>query len=134
MTSSATASRRPATTSPPDLRPVLAAATPAPCSDCGAPFILSAEETRPGTGLPAPTRCPACRARRREERNADRLAAFAAGPAGPATPPAAGPENGAKRLHHAVCATCRRDLRLPFHPSPDRPAYCRACLEALRGR
>ena len=109
---------------------------PAPvCEDCGQEFARPGSEgaaRRPG--LPEPTRCPDCRARRREDRNARMLAAYAVGSIGPPAPGALGPEAGSGPLFVAVCVACGRDIRIPFRAHADRPVYCRPCFEARHGR
>jgi CxxC-x17-CxxC domain-containing protein len=81
-----------------------------------------------------PTRCAACRQQFLLDREAERARQFRAGRFGPAPARLPGPERGAARLYPAVCAGCGRAIRLPFDPSPDRPVFCRSCLEARAGR
>lgn len=103
------------------------------CDDCDAPLGSPASGppvARPG--LPAPRRCPACRNRWLTDRNARLAATYAAGAPGPRPSAAAGPD--ARATHAAVCVACRRAIRLPFSPAPDRPVYCRPCLAAAQGR
>jgi CxxC-x17-CxxC domain-containing protein len=106
------------------------------CVDCGAPFDHAPQEiaARRGTGLPVSPRCPACRVARREARNARVLAQLRSGDLRTRVPKAAGPDEGAERLHNADCSACRRPIRLPFKPRLDRPVYCRSCLDERRGR
>lgn len=106
------------------------------CVDCGETFERSARELagRPDPALPLSERCPACRERRRDERNASRLASYATGAIGSRTWPAPGPETGSGRLHNAICAACNRAIRLPFQPHGDRPVFCRACLNLRHGQ
>jgi CxxC-x17-CxxC domain-containing protein len=106
------------------------------CVDCGEPFERTPEEVaaRRGTGMPVSPRCPACRLARREEHNACVLAALRDGDLrGAQTTPPRAPEGGA-RLYPAVCADCRRPIRLPFKPRLDRPIFCRFCRDARDGR
>jgi len=32
-------------------------------------------------------------------------------------------------LHDAVCASCKKDIKVPFQPDPKRPVYCKNCLK-----
>lgn len=103
------------------------------CEDCGAPMASAPTQVPvPRPGLPPPRRCPACRDRWLAARNARLAAAYASGAPSPVRSFAPGPDAGP--LHPAVCAACLRDIRLPFPPDPDRPAYCRPCLAATQGR
>lgn len=102
------------------------------CADCGDPFARSAADRR-DPAMPPPARCPACRDRRRERRNAAHLDAIRRGLDGRPRP-APGPDVGHGPLTAAACTACGLAIRLPFNPDPSRPVYCRSCLAALRGR
>lgn len=106
------------------------------CTDCGEPFQRAPGEldSRRGSGMPASSRCPACRVARREERNARVLESLRTGDLRAAQPAAAGPADAAERLYAATCFACQRAIRLPFKPRLDRPVYCRFCLESRNGR
>jgi CxxC-x17-CxxC domain-containing protein len=106
------------------------------CADCGAVFNHSPEEVaaRKGGGLSLSPRCPACREQRRLERNARRLEGYGGGVTVARPPAAPGPADGADELFPARCSECGRDVRLPFRPSTDRPAYCDSCFKARQGR
>jgi CxxC-x17-CxxC domain-containing protein len=89
--------------------------------------------------MPAPLRCPRCRAERRAERNADLLdnRTMRGG-----EPPRDrrlrqgrdGAGNGGAGRYPAICADCGRSTMVPFVPRGDRPVYCRSCFNARRGR
>jgi CxxC-x17-CxxC domain-containing protein len=106
------------------------------CVDCGEPFEHTAAEiaARRGSGMPVSPRCPACRIARREERNARVLASLRSGDWREPEPRAVGPSEGGERLYAAICADCRRPIRLPFKPRLDRPIYCRFCHDERHGR
>ncbi|BBB92585.1 MAG TPA: zinc-ribbon domain containing protein [Methylomusa anaerophila] len=85
------------------------------CRDCGAEFLFTASEQEfyAEKGFTNdPSRCPACRARRRQERSSD---------------------NGRpqREMFDAICAECGAKTQVPFRPSGDRPVYCRDCFNRL---
>lgn len=80
------------------------------CRDCGASFkfTLGEQEFYRSRGLRnEPTRCPDCRAGRRQSRYGDR--------------------GYSRTMYSAVCASCGADTEVPFEPKQDRPVYCRDC-------
>lgn len=90
------------------------------CRDCGAEFSFTGSEQAffAEKGFTnEPTRCPSCRANRRNSgggRN-DR-------------------SSGARQMYDAVCAGCGRETQVPFQPRGDRPVYCRECFEKQNSR
>ena len=106
------------------------------CRDCGEAFLSTVAEraSRRAGGFGPMVRCPACRVRRRDERNALALAGYAT--ATPATRPSRAPSAGVEpdSGFRAVCAACGRETVLPFRPRDDRPVYCRSCLDRRAGR
>lgn len=114
------------------------------CVDCGESFVFTVAEQLfyAERGLAGPACCPACRARRRSERNSPAMRA-----AEGTTQPADGFGNygGASasvrksgrpgiRMYSAVCSSCGRATEVPFEPRGNRPVYCRDCFNARRGR
>jgi CxxC-x17-CxxC domain-containing protein len=85
------------------------------CRDCGVEFIFTAGEQgfylEKGL-LNEPQRCPACRAARRVAR--------------------AG--GGAREMTTVTCADCGTETTVPFVPRLDRPVYCSACFDRVRGQ
>ncbi|HVZ58835.1 MAG TPA: zinc-ribbon domain containing protein [Patescibacteria group bacterium] len=90
------------------------------CRDCGQEFVWTAGEqefyekqqyTNP------PSRCPACRAKRKQERFAnggdDRRGGFHGGDRGP------------RKMYKVHCADCGVETEVPFEPKEGRPVYCR---------
>lgn len=79
------------------------------CKDCGSEFVFTSgeQEFYAEKGFQnKPTRCKECRTARK----------------------------GAKReLHTAVCANCGGEAKVPFIPRDDKPVYCSACFESLKG-
>jgi CxxC-x17-CxxC domain-containing protein len=112
------------------------------CTDCGETFTYTAAEQRfrAEQGMPAPTRCPRCRAEHRAERNADLLST----PASIRTEPPrdrnrrrqgrSNGNGGGQDRYPAICADCGQTTMVPFLPRGDRPVYCRTCFNARRGR
>ena len=88
------------------------------CKDCGQQFTWTAgeQEFYASRGLQnAPGRCPEDRAARRAGGNSR-------------------PTYGADRqFYTATCANCGQEARVPFQPRGDRPVYCSACFEQMRG-
>jgi len=80
------------------------------CRDCGEEFVFTAGEQAffAEKGFDnAPTRCRACRGRKKAEQR-ERVS------------------------HHAVCARCGAETQVPFVPRQDRPVYCDSCFRAMR--
>lgn len=85
------------------------------CRDCGSEFIFSAgeQEFYAEKGfVNEPSRCPSCRAARRQRINGDR------------------PQ---RELFPAICSQCGIETQVPFRPSGDKPVYCRECYQQLKG-
>lgn len=81
------------------------------CRDCGQEFTWTAgeQEFYASKNLSSPTRCKACRAKRRTERDQGR-----------SSDPA--------QMHDITCADCGKAAQVPFKPSGDKPVYCRDCF------
>ncbi len=96
------------------------------CKDCGATFVFTESEQAfyAEKGFTnEPTRCPDCRAARKQNRNNDR-----GGSRG-------GYGNGGnfrseqREMFPAVCAACGKETMVPFRPSNDKPVFCRDCFK-----
>lgn len=88
------------------------------CRDCGQDFTFTAgeQEFYASRGLTNdPSRCPACRAARRN---------------GQSTAPRG--RNFSGEHYETTCATCGRPTSVPFVPSEGRPVYCSDCFSAQR--
>jgi CxxC-x17-CxxC domain-containing protein len=85
------------------------------CRDCGAEFVFTAgeQEFYQSRGLRnEPSRCPNCRATRRQSRFSS---------------------SGSRReMYPAVCAGCGKECEVPFQPRGDRPVYCSDCFAKMR--
>jgi len=89
------------------------------CVDCGEEFIFTAGEQafyREKGLTNAPTRCKACREKRKAERGQGSGA----------------PSGGAREMHTAVCSRCGAETTVPFVPTGARPVYCRDCFNAMK--
>ncbi|HEX6484055.1 MAG TPA: zinc-ribbon domain containing protein [Ktedonobacteraceae bacterium] len=88
------------------------------CRDCGQDFAFTAgeQEFYASKGLTnAPSRCPSCRAARRNGQSSM-------------------PRSSMRSSEHyeTICATCGRPTSVPFIPREDRPVYCSDCFQAQR--
>ena len=43
-------------------------------------------------------------------------------------------EQPAREMHDAECSECKRSIKLPFKPDPNRPVYCRECFEKRKAQ
>lgn len=87
------------------------------CVDCGNQFVFTAgeQEFYAQKGFTnAPTRCPACRAARKAQRESG------------------GSYGGERQMYPAVCAQCGKETEVPFQPRGDKPVYCSDCYKAQR--
>lgn len=93
------------------------------CRDCGTSFDFTASEQAfyAERGFTDPQRCPACRAARKAQRQAD-----GGGYGGSRGGRGYG---GPRQMFPAVCAACGRETEVPFEPSGDKPVYCRDCFQ-----
>ncbi|MBC7335050.1 MAG: zinc-ribbon domain containing protein [Clostridia bacterium] len=92
------------------------------CRDCGRTFVFTAgeQEFYAEKGFQnEPSRCPSCRAARRQVR------ASVGG--------ARRPGSANRALYRVVCADCGREAELPFQPTGGRPVYCPECFSRRRG-
>ncbi|PZW19719.1 CxxC-x17-CxxC domain-containing protein [Thermosporothrix hazakensis] len=88
------------------------------CRDCNQEFVFTAGEQEffASKGLTNdPSRCPSCRAARRQN----------AGGRG------AGRErSGGRQMYTVICASCGNEAQVPFQPRDDRPVYCNDCYQS----
>jgi len=90
------------------------------CRDCGEEFVFSVSEQEffAEKGFTNdPSRCPQCRAARKNRNNRpnDNSGGFR--------------QN--RQMHPAVCSNCGKDTEVPFKPSGERPVYCRDCFRRV---
>ena len=99
------------------------------CVDCGAEFEFTEREAvfYQGKGWNPPRRCKTCRIKRHPEsknrhaddaKDSEQEAALAA--------------NLPEVKYKVNCATCGIETLVKFKPDPNRPAYCRSCLNKTR--
>jgi len=82
------------------------------CRDCGADFVFTASEQNfyAEKGFTnEPTRCPGCRAARKNQQR--------------------GGGYSEREMFPAICAQCGRETMVPFRPSSDKPVYCKDCFQ-----
>jgi CxxC-x17-CxxC domain-containing protein len=100
------------------------------CRDCGTPFTFSASEQEffAEKGYTnEPTRCPSCRAARR---NSDPRNSRGSDRGGNSYN-----NRGADRpMYDAICDSCGVATKVPFQPRGDKPVYCRDCFNRLNPR
>ena len=90
------------------------------CRDCNMDFVFTAGEqefhAEKGFTNP-PSRCPACRAKRK-----------AAGGSGMNSRMG----GGTREMHTAICSSCGKEAQVPFVPRGDKPVYCSDCFQSQR--
>ncbi len=87
------------------------------CRDCGKTFVFTTgeQEFYQSRGLMnEPTRCPECRASKRQERSRG------------------GAGGGTREMFTVTCAACGKETQVPFQPRQDRPVYCSDCYSKTR--
>ena len=85
------------------------------CRDCGNEFVFTAgeQEFYAEKGFEnEPSRCPSCRAARRQR---------------------TGSERPQREMFTAICSNCGVETKVPFRPSGDKPVYCRDCYQKMKG-
>ncbi len=90
------------------------------CRDCGADFVFTAAEQDffAEKGFTnEPSRCPECRAARKQQNNGGRSGGYQQ-----------------REMYDATCAACGVQTQVPFRPSGDRPVYCRDCFRQNNNR
>ncbi len=112
------------------------------CRDCGRQFAFTAgeQEFYQSRGLTNdPGRCPDCRAARkasRGDRGGYAYSSASDGLAGSYGAPRDYERSDRPRreMFSATCSQCGNEARVPFQPRGDKPVYCSACFEQVRGR
>ena len=87
------------------------------CRDCNQEFTFTSgeQEFYASRGLTnAPSRCPECRAARKQSGEQQR-GGFR--------------EREARPMYTAICASCGNEATVPFQPREDRPVYCSECYQ-----
>lgn len=91
------------------------------CRECGVDFIWTEGEQEffASRGLTnPPSRCPSCRAARRQSN----CGASGGGGYGGGRP------SGPRQMYEVTCANCGGIARVPFQPRGDKPVYCSDCF------
>ena len=118
------------------------------CRDCGQPFTFTAGEQAFYTerGFSEPTRCKACRDKRKMERNSSGYDSYGSGGGsygggsgyssggsyGGRSYGGGGGYGAPRQMYPAVCSSCGKETEVPFEPRTDKPVYCRECFQARR--
>jgi CxxC-x17-CxxC domain-containing protein len=87
------------------------------CRDCNQEFTFTAGEQEffASRGLTnAPSRCPACRAARKQSGGRHSQS---------------GARNS-RQMYSVTCASCGNEALVPFLPRDDRPVYCSDCYRS----
>jgi len=85
------------------------------CRDCGRSFTFTVgeQEFYKARGLRnEPSRCPECRASRRQSRYRG--------------------YDQPRVMYPAICAKCGAECEVPFEVTEDRPVYCRTCYAEMK--
>ena len=109
------------------------------CRDCGQEFVFTAGEQAfyQERGFSEPTRCKACRDKRKMERNSGGYDSYGSGGGGGSYGGSyggggGGYSNAPRQMYPAVCSSCGKETEVPFEPRTDKPVYCRECFQARR--
>ena len=115
------------------------------CRDCGQTFTFTAGEQAfyQERGFSEPTRCKACRDKRKAERNAsggggyDSFGGSSYGGSSYSNGGGYGSSgrdyNSAPRqMYPAICSSCGKETEVPFEPRSDKPVFCRECFQERR--
>ncbi|MDA1096419.1 MAG: zinc-ribbon domain containing protein [Chloroflexi bacterium] len=103
------------------------------CRDCGTSFVFTSSEqdffnSKGFTN--EPSRCPACRATRKESQGAGGRSSYSGGGAGGGSRYGGGGSDRQREMFDVVCAQCGKNTQVPFQPRGDRPVYCSDCFRS----
>jgi CxxC-x17-CxxC domain-containing protein len=94
------------------------------CRDCGAEFAFTASEQEffASKGFTnEPSRCPECRAARKQQQNRNG-GGFSGNRGG-------GYDRGPRQMYQVTCSRCGQSCEVPFEPTAGKPVYCRDCYQ-----
>ena len=94
------------------------------CRDCNQEFTFTAgeQEFYASRGLTnKPSRCPSCRAARKQS------GGFGGGRSGSG---GGYRDREPRQMYTVTCASCGNEAQVPFQPRDDRPVYCSDCFQA----
>ncbi len=99
------------------------------CRDCNQEFTFTVgeQEFYASRGLTnAPSRCPECRAARKQSGGYQ-----SRGGGGRSQGGGGGGfrDRESRPMYTAICASCGREAQVPFQPREDRPVYCKDCYQ-----
>ncbi len=89
------------------------------CRDCNQEFTFTVgeQEFYASRGLTNdPTRCPECRAARKQSGGGQSRGGFR--------------EREPRQMYSVTCASCGNEAQVPFQPRDDRPVYCSDCFQS----
>lgn len=98
------------------------------CRDCNQEFTFTVgeQEFYASRGLTNdPSRCPDCRAARKQAGGGQRGSYGRGGGGGYR-------DRDSRPMYSAICANCGNETQVPFQPREDRPVYCSDCYRAQR--
>jgi CxxC-x17-CxxC domain-containing protein len=99
------------------------------CRDCNQEFVFTAgeQEFYASRGLTnSPSRCPDCRAARKQSNRGGSRDSYGGGNGGGYR------EREARQMYNTTCASCGKEAQVPFQPREDRPVYCSDCYQSQR--
>src|ERR1700674_1002042 len=99
------------------------------CRDCNQEFTFTTgeQEFYASRGLTnAPSRCPECRAARKQSGGSS-YGRGGSGGGGGGGQRDGYRDRGDRPMYPAVCASCGKETTVPFQPREDRPVYCSDC-------
>jgi CxxC-x17-CxxC domain-containing protein len=100
------------------------------CRDCNQPFTFTVgeQEFYASRGLTnAPSRCPSCRAARRQSGG---QGGYGGGRSSGGGGGGGYREREPRQMYTATCASCGQEAQVPFQPREDRPVYCSNCYQS----
>ena len=95
------------------------------CRDCNQEFVFTVGEqefyaSRNLTNTPS--RCPSCRAARKNQSGGGGYAGSRGGSSRSGS-------SEVRQMYTATCANCGNEARVPFQPRGDKPVYCSDCYQ-----
>jgi CxxC-x17-CxxC domain-containing protein len=121
------------------------------CRDCGQTFTFTAGEQAfyQERGFSEPTRCKACRDKRKAERNAsgggggydsyggssyggNSYGSSSYGDGGGYSSSGRDYNSAPRQMYPAICSNCGKATEVPFEPRSDKPVFCRECFQERR--
>ena len=115
----------------------MSADTTLTCRDCGQAFTFTSGEQDfyASRGFSEPTRCPDCRAARKQQRDSgSSYSSYGSSySSGGGYGGGGGGARGSREMFTATCSQCGQEAQVPFPPRGDTPVYCSNCFEQRRG-